>query len=102
MAGPITALRFGRSAAGTACRHNPDRPRRRFWRRDWDCARTQADYYGGAETGDWASDSVQDDQGIPDAVWVERCERAAQHGGVRKACGGIVSGGVDSGGERGG
>ncbi len=36
------------------------------------------------------ADSLQDDQGIPDALWIEGCQRAAQHGRVREAGGGIV------------
>ena len=55
----------------------------------------------GPQAGDRAADSLQDDQGIPDALWLEGCQRTAQHGRVREAGGGIVPGRVDSGGRRG-
>ena len=37
---------------------------------------------GGTQAGHRAADSLQDDQGIPDAVRAEGRERAAQYGGV--------------------
>ncbi len=63
-------------------------------------ARPQIDYDGGTEAGDWASDSVQDDQRIPYALWAERCERTAQHEEeFEKLIPEIVSGGVDANGR---
>ena len=62
-------------------------------------ARPQADHDRRTQSGDRASDSVQDDQRIPDAVRVEGRQRIAQHGGIREAGGGIVPERTDSGGN---
>src|ERR1700721_2750302 len=46
-------------------------------------------------------DSLQDHQGIPDALRLEGCQRTAEHGRVREARSRIVPGRVDFGGRRG-
>ena len=62
-------------------------------------ARSQAGHDCWPQGCDWAADSLQDHQGIPDAIWFERCRRTAQHGGVRETGSGIVPERFIAGGE---
>jgi segregation and condensation protein B len=59
-------------------------------------SRSQADYYCRPQAGDWTPDSLQDDEGIPDALRTERHRRTSEHGRIRKAGRGIVPGRIGS------
>ena len=65
--------------------------RRGLQRRHRHAAGPQAGHHRRTQSRHRPADSLQDDQRISPALWVERCRRTAQHGGVREAGRGVFS-----------